>query len=410
MEKTYSILDDVTDHATGILKSFPETMTYHNYNHTKLVVRASEKIGQTSQLSSEQLEIVIIAAWFHDTGFRDTYDNHEVASKEIASEFLQSKNYPEEKIEKVLQCIDATKPPQNPQTIEEKVLCDADFIHLTKDNYFNRLMGLRLEWQHYREMKKSDQEWFEENFQFLSNHQFYTDYGKTVLAAKLQETVKAQHKMLKKYNRLQNQALETDLHLDPERLKELKKKLKKVEKSPDRGIETMFRLTSRNHIRLSAMADSKANILISVNAIIISVLLSGLIKNLDEFPYLTLPTYLLLSINVITMVFAILSTRPNVSTGRFTRQDIEEKKTNLLFFGNFHNMKKEDYKWGMLEMIKDSDYLYSSLIDDIYFLGKVLGKKYYFLRIAYNIFMFGIILAVIAYVISNFYYLNQNNI
>ena len=185
--------------------------------------------------------------------------------------------------------------------------------------------------------------------------------------------------------------------------------MKKVEGRPDRGIETMFRLTSRNHLQLSAMADSKANILISVNAIIISVLIGGIIKTLDNHPHLIVPTYLLLGINVITIIFSILATRPNITKGKFTTRDIEKRKTNLLFFGNFHKMTQQDYKWGMVEMMNDSNFLYSSLIDDIYFLGKVLGKKYHFLRIAYNIFMVGIIFAVISYVLSNWYYLSGLN-
>ena len=197
-----------------------------------------------------------------------------------------------------------------------------------------------------------------------------------------------------------------DLHLDPDKIKELKKKLKKVEGRPDIGIETMFRLTSRNHLQLSAMADNKANILISVNSIIISIIISGLIKTLDNHPHLVIPTYMILTINVITIVFSILALRPNVTKGKFTRKDIEEKNTNLLFFGNFHGMNRTDYKWGMVEMMNDSNYLYSSLIDDIYFLGRVLGKKYRYLRFAYNIFMYGIVVAVIGYVVANISYIN----
>jgi hypothetical protein len=123
------------------------------------------------------------------------------------------------------------------------------------------------------------------------------------------------------------------------------------------------------------MADSKANILISVNSIIISIIIGGLLKSLDKNDYLIYPTYLILAINVITIVFAIIALKPNVTKGKFTRKDIEEKNTNLLFFGNFHGMDRVDYKWGMMEMLNDSNYLYSSLIDDIYFLGKVLGKN-----------------------------------
>jgi hypothetical protein len=272
------------------------------------------------------------------------------------------------------------------------------------------LLLLKTEREHHLGKKIPDSAWYDENLLFLKNHQFYTEYGKTVLRPKVERNINAQQKMIKKLGKLQDEIIGKDLNLDPARFKELKKKLKKVEGRPDRGIETMFRLTSRNHLQLSAIADSKANILISVNAIIISIIISGLIKALDNHPHLVIPTFMILAINVITIVFSIIALRPNVSKGKFTRKDIEEKNTNLLFFGNFHGMDRADYKWGMMEMLNDSNYLYSSLIDDIYFLGKVLGKKYKYLRLSYNIFMYGIIVAVVAFVITNLIYLGGSTI
>jgi hypothetical protein len=168
---------------------------------------------------------------------------------------------------------------------------------------------------------------------------------------------------------------------------------------PKRGIETMFRLTSRNHMELSGMADSKANIMISVNAIIISVVLSLLLRRLEDMPQFLIPTLILLAVNITTIIFAVLATRPNTTKGYFTREDIHQKKVNLLFFGNFHRMGLDDFHWGMNEMMKDPEYLYSSMIRDIYFLGKVLGKKYQLLRISYSVFMFGIIIAVLSFAV-----------
>jgi hypothetical protein len=100
------------------------------------------------------------------------------------------------------------------------------------------------------------------------------------------------------------------------------------------------------------------------------------------------------------MVFSILASRPNVSSGKFTKEDIRNKKTNLLFFGNFHKMELEDYQWGMSQMIRDKEYLYHTMIMDIYYLGVVLAKKYRYLRISYTIFMVGLIIAVIAFAIA----------
>ncbi len=404
METDVTFMEDVEKYASNIILGLPETLVYHNLNHTREVVKATQKIGAHSNLSQEEMDIVLIAAWFHDTGFRDSVTEHEESSKKIAEEYLSQRAYPRDKIEQVLACIGATRPYAKPEGKLEMVMCDADFAHMAKSSYFDKMLLLRQEFKNLGKDDDSDEVWNEKNMRFLKEHRYHTEYGKAVLAVKQHENVAKQAKILRKLIKKRDLRLEEDLDLDPDKLKELKKKLRKVEGRPDRGIETMFRLTSRNHLQLSSMADSKANILISVNAIIISVLLGGLIKTLDSYPHLVIPTYVLLSINVITIIFAILATRPNVTKGKFTKKDIEEKKTNLLFFGNFHRMKQSDYKWGMVEMMSDADYLYSSLIDDIYFLGKVLGKKYRFLRIAYTIFMIGIILAVISYVISNIYF------
>jgi len=108
----------------------------------------------------------------------------------------------------------------------------------------------------------------------------------------------------------------------------------------------------------------------------------------------------LVAVGLVTVVFAILSVRPNVSAGRFTREDIKNKKTNLLFFGNFHNMGLTEYDWGMKEMMKDSDYLYGSLIKDIYFNGTVLATKYKYLRLSYSVFMYGFVASIVAFIVA----------
>ena len=169
-----------------------------------------------------------------------------------------------------------------------------------------------------------------------------------------------------------------------------------------KGIQTMLRLTSENHLKLSDMADSKANILITVNALIISVILAVLLRKLAEDEYLIYPTVIFLLVAVTTIVVSILATRPKITEGRFTPEDIAQKKTNLLFFGNFHKATYEQYNAAMREMMLDTDYLYGSLIKDIYFLGVVLGRKYRLIRWAYNIFMIGIIVTVVAFALATF--------
>ncbi len=132
----------------------------------------------------------------------------------------------------------------------------------------------------------------------------------------------------------------------------------------------------------------------------ISITMTVLVTRFDEVPNLILPTLIFLLFSLATIVFAILSTRPNISSGTFTKEDIKHNKVNLLFFGNFYNMKLDEYEWGIEELMKNDEHLYSTMIKDQYFLGKVLAKKYKLLRIAYNLFMIGIIVSVIVFVLA----------
>jgi len=164
----------------------------------------------------------------------------------------------------------------------------------------------------------------------------------------------------------------------------------------------MFRNIMRTHVEFSAMADSKANIIISVNTIMISIIFGFLLRFLNDNPNFIGPTIILTLTNFITLVSARLVTRPKVTAGVFKKEDVHNKKSNLLFFGNFYNMKLEDFSWGMKSLMEDQEYLYDSMIKDFYNLGQVLGVKYKHLRMCYTIFMSGLIISVVSFGIAFF--------
>src|SRR5690554_6634841 len=179
------------------------------------------------------------------------------------------------------------------------------------------------------------------------------------------------------------------------------KKLKKLER-PERGIDTLFRVTLRNHTQLSAIADSKANMLLSVNSIIISIILTAIIPKLDSpsNSHLIIPTFTLLIFSVASIVITIMATKPKVSSTPITKADIQSRKANILFFGNFHQLALTDFNEAMNDLMEDRDYLYDTLIKDLYSLGVVLNKKYKLLGISYTVFMIGIIVSVTAFCIA----------
>ncbi len=389
---------DVKNYVFDLFKnSLPQQVVYHNQNHTLQVVKAVNEIALAENISGEDLEILLLAAWFHDLGFTKELENHEEISKKIVAEYLSKRGFSKEKISKIQSVINATIMPQNPTNKLDEIICDADLYHLGTNDFDKKSKLLRLEHEKLSGKKLSDIEWLQENEQFLSDHKYFTNYAFEKLnAQKLLNWVNVKNNLQKTKIKIKEQELKNKLKKDSIKLK------KQKEKRPGRGVETMFRVTNRNHLKLIDIADTKANILLSVNAIILSIALSNLFPKLDKPDnyYLIYPTLIFLLITVVTMVFSILSTRPKVTSGKFSKKDIANKKVNLLFFGNFHKMELEDYQKGMIDMMNDNDYLYKSLINDLYYLGKVLDRKYKLLRIAYSIFMYGIIISVIAFIIS----------
>ena len=229
-------------------------------------------------------------------------------------------------------------------------------------------------------------DWKNNTLYLLESHRYYTSYCTDLLEAGKQKNMAKLKKKLDEAQR--GNSNPENFHIETSNDKSGAKS--KQSGFVTKGIQTMLRLTSENHMRLSEMADNKANILISVNAIIISVILSVLIRKIEVDKHLAIPTFIFLASALSTIVISILATRPKITNGNFTREDILNKKTNLLFFGNFFKSELEEYKWGMSTMMKDPDYLYGTLVDDIYYLGKVLGRKYRLVRIAYSVFMIGI--------------------
>jgi predicted metal-dependent HD superfamily phosphohydrolase len=382
-------------------KNLSENIFYHNIDHTLDVVEAAEKIGRFCDLTEEDMETVLLAAWFHDTGYYEGQLDHEIKRKEIAENFLRNNHVSEKRIAEVCGCIIATKIPQRPVNNLEEVLCDADLYHLATNEFFKKSELLKKEISMAVDNKVEDEEWYKNSIKFLKKHHYFTQYGKEKLFPVKQKNLKklkALNKELRAIKEAENDNGDVSNpsgQADSEQLVFGKKK-------PVRGIETLFRVTSRNHVDFSSMADNKANIMITINTLMMSIVFSLLIQKLQEYPALIFPTIILTIVCTVTIIFAILSTRPNLSRGTFSRDEIKKKQTNLLFFGNFYKMPLKDYEWGVRQIMKDSDYLYGSLIRDVYYLGKVLGKKYFFLRISYTVFMFGIILSVIAFAIVVF--------
>ncbi len=370
----------------------PNTFLYHNYTHTERVLKNVNEILENTETTPNEKNALQLAALFHDTGYLRTREGHEEESVKIATEFLKKENIDKDIIDVANKLILATKFDKQPDSKIEAIIKDADTAHFGKKYFTEASEFLRKELEIQNIASYSPSEWSEINFKMLTkDHIFFSDYAlKNWQTRKEKNLLKLIKNKVKKKKKLKIEKIKA------------KYKAQYKDESSDRGVQTFYRVTLKNHLKLSDIADTKANILLSVNAIIISLVLSNLISKLDNPSnnYLIVPTIIFILFSVASMILSILATRPNITRAEFTEEDVKNKKVNLAFFGNFNQLDLKVYKLALKELLKDKDYLYGTLAEDLYFLGKVLDRKYKILRITYTIFMSGIIISLIAFAIS----------
>ena len=361
---------------------------FHTLEHTMNVVSMVGLMGRPSGLSEQELDAVLIAAWFHDIGYLVGLENHEESSITIVARFLEEKQVDQSFRDLVMLCIRATKRIREPVLMAEKVIMDADVAHVGHEYFISMSKRLRKERSACQGYNVSGLDYWKETLIFLENLRFYTPYAQTHLLPVKERNIQKVEEIISKI--------------------EAGRKDQINNKSTAKGVESMFRLTASNQMRLSSIADKKANILISINSILISFSAAvvakrpvDLITNDSVFQgALAVPMIVLFISSLISLVFAILSCRPKIDDWEYREEDLQNRKVNLLFFGNFHRIPYPRYNQAVKEMMSDYDYLYSSMIKDQYFLGQSLFRKYKLLRVAYNIFMSGFIIAGLVFIIN----------
>lgn len=368
----------------------PSGYLFHNFQHTQEVAEVCEELLAPLHLSSTATENLLLAAWFHDTGFIEKREGHEEMSAKIARAYLSRQNFPDGQIQEVERLILSTKVEVTLKDTLEKILHDADIAHTGRKRFFKKGDLLRLELEQVEDISYSDQEWAKIQFDFLVNNKFCTIDAQDKFDERRVKNIEKQRSNILASSKLSSRA--------------------KSGKDLGRGIDTLYRTTFNNHINLSSIADGKANMMISINAIILSVIitLSGARfsfagqPNVDYLRY-SIPVLILLMGSLFSVIFAILSARPKVTQRNIQQDAIQDYDTNLLYFGNFLSVSKKQFISYLSNLKLDQNHLYDNMADDLYSLGLVLRRKYKLLSISYNVFMGGLVLSVLAFIVVFLY-------
>ncbi len=359
-------------------KNYDNRLTYHNYALTDAIVKKVNALTELSKVSGEDKEIALIASYFSQIQSPpSTSENQQYAHPtQLAKQFFQQINSSLQV--EVLRTLEHRERKMI-KTIPDALLNDATNAVEFGEKYSDWTVLHKLECELLTGAKIKAKKWNTEQLEQLLNIKFYTPYAKLHYSPLVaQNIIKVKNKLEKSEDKVVD------------------------EKSTDeRGAQTFFRANYRNHINLSAIADNKANIMISVNAILISILITILTwRNMTEVnPKIIFPAVLFLITGLASLIFAILSARPKITNVNKGLEDLDKIKQNIMFFGSFTSLTLENYEKAVEEVLNNEKLLYGNMSRDLYFLGKVLAKKYDYLIISYTIFMVGFITSVTLFLI-----------
>ena len=389
-------------HVTELFaRELPARLTYHSLRHTEAVVKECRALAPAAGLGPADTEALLVAAWFHDAGYVDVYDGHEFRSMERAAAWLAEQGAGPDRAQLVQELIRTTHRDEAPETELQQLLADADMSNLARADFRSSAELLRTEWELVLGKTYSNPEWAELQLNFMVAHKYQSEAGKERYKKDFKANLAEQRDQLKKSE------------------KKTKKKAQAQNETfaePKRGIETMFRTMYGNHMKLSDMADKKASMMIQLNAVLISVIITYLGAKMGKAgtlgplmsnnPVLIVPVSILLATALGSVTTAILSAQPDVTAFKWLKKSPEiatNRRVNLLFFGNFTKLSLDHFQSGMRELMRQKEGLYTNMVTDVYYLGEVLARKYGLLRTSYTIFMVGLILTALSFAITLLY-------
>lgn len=190
------LLQEAASHVEQLYGSCKRSyLIYHNLDHTRNVVQHAKKIAIHFSLSKSDCFVLLMAAWFHDTGqLTGDMAVHEETSVQFMKDFFFDKEINKKLVNEIVQCIMATKMPVAPNSLLKKIICDADTWHLGT-NDFHRLDVLVWKELELRFQKPIENQ-VEKSIQFLKSHHFYTDYCIDKLSAGKKKNIRLLNTLL----------------------------------------------------------------------------------------------------------------------------------------------------------------------------------------------------------------------
>ncbi len=365
-------------------------LLYHGFRRTRDLVAHCKEIARRSDLDDDDLEVLILAAWFRDACYATGPDADRQRSIAIMREFLANQGQ-SDLAEAVAACIEQAAAGNGAADLSDrdKILHDARLVPLASDTYVEDAELLRTELEHRGRRKPySDVDWTQECIKYLEEHSYSTRYAQL-------EYNPGRCANLVRLNKIVNKQAEV--------VKEQKEKEEQESRATSKIIESMFYSMSRLQVNLVIMADRRTSTMVHVNAIMISIIVGLLLRKPDSAETLAsmrliVPTLILLAVNLAVVLMSVLSMRS--TRAALARAEMSDHDKNLLAFTNDTPMSLEEYTTRMERLVQDENELRKTMMGQLYFVRKILIARHRWLRITYDVFIGGLLVAVVAFAIA----------
>jgi hypothetical protein len=353
----------------------------------------AEHIATFLELKGMDYENAIVASWFRYAGVVDLGSGYTKDMKAILEAYFKESEYPDTDREIVENAIIKVANNDYADTLVEETVSDAVNSQLADYNFSQNLISIREEFNRQNSDDRPELVYLQYFKSLFIKTRYYTSYA------------------TEKYSRLKQKNFEF-LENRISKLDEEKNKKEKTKSKADEPVllsnketEDLFKIAFRNYNHLISVADSKASLLMRVNSVIISIIIAFLIGKGDKTLTAMWPAIILMTVCMITILFAILASRPQ------NNSFLEDKKSHSyqrFYFGSFDmvdssflNASWEDYLKQLTELFSmPKENVYLEVYKESFNVRRVLARKFNYLSIAYWVFLVGILISVIAFVIA----------
>ena len=369
-----------------------DSTIFSMYHFISQLATEAKHIAKSLGLKDMEYQNAIVATWFRYAGLTELGQGQTEDMKKILLDFFTLVAYPDDERLIVQNAISTVAEGKFAASKIEQTVSDAVYSQLVQPNMLENVLLIKDELNRINRVEKPELLYMKFFMEMFIKTRFYTPFA---AAEYLQPREKNFQLLEKRIHKLE----ETKI-VEP-----VKSKADGSPSLSNKETEDLFKIAFRNYNHLISVADSKASLLINVNSIIISVMIAFVLSKAEKSMFLLWPTIVLLTVCLSTILLSILASRPQ------NNSFLEDRKSHSyqrFFFGsfdlvdpNFLHVQWEEYYAQLMELFSSAkEQVYLEVYKESYNVRKVLSKKFNYLAYAYWVFIVGLLISVIAFVIA----------